>query len=217
MVYYIDHVFTFLRLRGEGKDGKKGVSSRSVNRTSERLFGGGCMDSAELSIGDLYILMDEASRNGENPNEVFNDCLTAICKALNAERGFIMIYESEFREMMVYATYNLDPITLFTTAEVSQTVIDSVARDCIPILSTNALDDPRFKDKSSVVISGLRSVLCVPITLETGLLGLIYLDNRMKIGAYLKEHLDFLNEVAVRLSEIIVRIFPHAKAKPRFL
>jgi GAF domain-containing protein len=175
------------------------------------------MDSAELSIGELYRLMDDAAAKGENPKEIFKDCLMAIIRALNAERGFIMLYESQFDEMMVYATHNIDPITLFTTAEVSQTVIDTVVKDGIPLLSTNALEDPRLRDKSSVVISGLRSILCVPIILPTGLIGLIYLDNRMKIGAYLKEHLDYLTEASKKLAGTVVKLFPHTKARPKVM
>ncbi|MDQ7821908.1 MAG: GAF domain-containing protein [Candidatus Eremiobacteraeota bacterium] len=173
------------------------------------------MDEENLDISRINQLMDQSTQTLESPDEILEDCLKNIVEAIDAERGFIMLYDSNFDELNVFAACNIDPDTLFTTAEVSQTVINNVYEEEKSVMSSNALDDPRFSEKSSVVISGLRSIACVPILIESGLVGLIYVDNRLRIGAYEQKHLQFLETCTRKLAEVILKVFPETQAKPR--
>lgn len=173
------------------------------------------MGEETLDINTTYKRLDETVTSGGSPDEILDACLNIIVQQVESERGFIMLYDSNFEELNVFAANNIDPDTLSTTAEVSQTIINSVFKDEKAIISTNALDDPRFSDRSSVVISGLRSVLCVPISIESGLIGLIYMDNRLRIGAYRQKHLEFLTQCAGRIGEIILKLFPDTQPKPK--
>jgi len=171
------------------------------------------VDGDKLDITATYARIEEALSLKESPDEILEASLYAIVEAVECERGFVMLYDSNFEELNVFAAHNIDPDTLSTTAEVSQTIINSVYEEKKPVMSSNALDDPRFSEKSSVVISGLRSILCVPILTENGLLGLIYLDNRLRIGAFEQKHLQFLEEASKKLSEVIRKLFPEMQAK----
>jgi GAF domain-containing protein len=171
------------------------------------------VDSAKLNLTATYSRMEEAILSLESPDEILEACLSVIIEELETERGFIMLYDSNFDELNVFAAHNIDPDTIFTTAEVSQTILNSVYHECKPIMSYNALDDPRFSEKSSVVISGLRSILCVPITVQEGLLGVVYVDDRLRIGAFDQRQLQFLCECSKKLSEIMCKVFPEIKPK----
>jgi GAF domain-containing protein len=173
------------------------------------------MDSDKLDIAVTRAIIDEAVTSKESPDDVLEAGLHAVVEAVECERGFIMLYDSNFDELNVFAAHNIDPDTLSTTAEVSQTIINNVYEEEKPVMSSNALDDPRFSEKSSVVISGLRSILCVPIIAEQGLVGLVYLDNRLRIGAFEIKHQQFLEEISKKLAEVIMKIFPEMQAKPR--
>jgi GAF domain-containing protein len=173
------------------------------------------VENQKLDLIITYKQMDDSIESLESPDEILEACLNVIMDAIETERGFIMLYDSNFDELNVFAAHNIDPDTLFSTAEVSQTIINTVYEEVKPVMSSNALDDPRFSEKSSVVISGLRSILCVPITSEKGLLGLVYVDNRMRIGAFEQKHLRFLEQCAKKLSHIIMKIFPEMLPKGR--
>jgi sigma-B regulation protein RsbU (phosphoserine phosphatase) len=50
--------------------------------------------------------------------------------------------------------------------------------------------------RESVVILGLRSVLCVPLALKNNLLGVIYVDNRLQAGIFTQSDLELLSAIA---------------------
>jgi GAF domain-containing protein len=123
---------------------------------------------------------------------VFDAYVATIAEAMSAERAFLMLKRPPAKEMKVYGTYNIPPEIVSTTAEVSQTVIYKVIDEKKAILSVDAMKDPRFQDTTSVVISGLRSILCVPIVSRGSVLGIIYLDNRVQNAAFKSAHQEVL-------------------------
>lgn len=173
------------------------------------------MADEKLDVSATSILLDDAAASDNSADVILEACLDILAERLDSERAFIMLYDSNFEELNVFAAKNLDPNNILSTAEVSQTIINSVYEGAKPIVSTNASDDPRFSEKSSVVISGLRSVICVPIMIEEGLIGIIYMDNRLRIGAYQQKHLDFLNMCSKKMAQIILYLFPDTQPKPR--
>ncbi len=129
--------------------------------------------------------------------------VTSIAECLNAERAFLMFKNAITGEMKVYGTYNISPELVTTTADISQTIIQMVIEDNKPVLSVDAMKDPRFQDRTSVVLSGLRSILCVPILLKGRMTGLIYFDNRVVNAAFKTAHQDVLVEALDTTSDIL--------------
>jgi eukaryotic-like serine/threonine-protein kinase len=83
-----------------------------------------------------------------------------------------------------------------------------VLEDENPLLTTDAMEDPRFSVKVSVLLSGIRAVICIPLSSEKGLFGLVYMDSRVAKGFYTIEDRDYLIACTVKLSEIMVRLYP---------
>ena len=52
----------------------------------------------------------------------------------------------------------------------------------MPLLTDNAQFDERLTGGESIMILGLRSILCVPILVKERLIGLVYVDNRLHVG-----------------------------------
>lgn len=130
--------------------------------------------------------------------------LNTARQAAGAERGFVLVKGSGTGEVRVVAAHGVDPDTLWTTGEISQTIVNSVFDQGKSILSHNAMADPRFSETTSVVLSGLRSVLCVPFKKEGSVLALLYLDNRLQSGAFSQKHLELVRRVASRVSRKLV-------------
>ena len=88
-------------------------------------------------------------------------------------------------------------------AEISRTIVQNVLTNRQPVVSVNAMDDPRFASAVSVQFSNLRSVLCVPLIAQSWLLGIIYLDNRIRTALFSEHHLSMLlafsNQAAVAI------------------
>jgi HD-GYP domain-containing protein (c-di-GMP phosphodiesterase class II) len=68
-----------------------------------------------------------------------------------------------------------------------------VVAHAIPILTTNALDDPRFSAQASVIAYNLRSILCVPLKAKERLIGVLYADSRLKEGLFGEEDRTLLS------------------------
>lgn len=146
------------------------------------------------------------------------DSFEALCQQvlsflrdeMAAERCLFLYQEKEAEEMVVEAAHGIEPDTVFTTAEISQELLRSVRREGKPIILLDAGADPRFGNRTSVVLSNLRSILCVPLRHPSRLVvGLLYADNRIKAGAFTDKHLKLAEEFSTALEQ---RLFEMRKA-----
>lgn len=137
--------------------------------------------------------------------------VTSLAECLNAERAFLMFKHAITGELKVYGTYNISPELVTTTADVSQTIIQMVMEDKKPLISVDAMKDPRFQDRTSVVLSGLRSILCVPLIIRGRVAGLIYFDNRLVNAAFRTDHQDVLVEMIETTSDILDLLYGRAE------
>lgn len=80
--------------------------------------------------------------------------------------------------------------------QVSRSVVERVARQGDPILTSDAQTDDRFSMRQSVLSLGLRSILCVPLAIKDDVTGVVYVDNRLQSGIFTQEDLDLLNAIA---------------------
>ena len=74
--------------------------------------------------------------------------------------------------------------------QLSSTVASQVAKGAEPVLIADASLDSMLSKMDSVISYGIRSVLCVPLTLEGKRCGAIYLDNAERAGAFSQRMLD---------------------------
>ena len=130
-------------------------------------------------------------------DQVLNQVMDAFVELSGAERGFLILSESENTELVVRAARNIDQQNLSDPAtEVSLTVVRSVLATGEAVITTNAQSDPRFSEQSSVISLGLRSVLCAPLRSRDQIIGVVYVDNRAHSGIFSKDDLSLLNAFA---------------------
>ncbi|HZT41254.1 MAG TPA: GAF domain-containing sensor histidine kinase [Chthonomonadaceae bacterium] len=137
--------------------------------------------------------------------QVLETSIEQVITFVGAERGFILLVDIETGRVWGEAVRNIEKAALEDTlserdetnrAEISRTLVDYVLDNRQPVISHNAMEDPRFSARQSVQLSHLRSVLCVPLMVQTRLLGIIYLDNRVKSGLFTDRHLAMLSAFA---------------------
>jgi len=136
-------------------------------------------------------------------DEVLQIVMDTIIRLTGAERGFLML-RNEQGELVIRIARNWDQETLNASEfAISHTIIERVANEGQPVLTTNAQEDPRFGGQQSVIAYNLRSILCVPLRVKSVITGVIYADNRIRSGLFTQSDLDllagFANQAAVAI------------------
>jgi len=133
--------------------------------------------------------------------EVFEYSLAAILEQLNPERAICAF--QEHGELTAQATHNFDPQTVFVAGEISTELIKTIMRDGQGMCLVDAHDHPGLSNRTSVILSGLRSIVCVPIIQvqeSRHTIGLLYADNRIRAGAFDAQHQQWLESLAQRMA-----------------
>jgi signal transduction histidine kinase len=134
---------------------------------------------------------------------VLDDALTqvmdAVIRLTGAERGCIMLFDEAAGGLDLRAARNLERVNLSDKEmEYSRSVVETVSRTGKAVLTTNAQTDPRFSEQRSVMQFSLRSVLCVPLKVKDRILGVIYVDNRVRTGLFSERDRELLSAFAVQ-------------------
>jgi adenylate cyclase len=136
-------------------------------------------------------------------DEVLRIVMDTIVRLTGAERGFLML-TNEKGEMVTQVARNWEHESLSNSeSAVSSTVIKRVIESGVPVMTTNAKEDPRFNSTESIIAYNLRSILCVPLMVKSYLIGVIYTDNRIRSGIFSDTERDlitaFANQAAVAI------------------
>lgn len=129
-------------------------------------------------------------------DEVLNRVMDEVIAVTRAERGFLMLRDSG-GELAFRAARGMDQRTLNAPEfQISRGLVDRVARDGQPVLMSDAQSDDSLKARASVVLLGLRSVLCVPLQIKGNTLGVVYVDSRVRAGIFTQADLELLTAIA---------------------
>lgn len=139
-----------------------------------------------------------------NLDEVLQQVMDAVIRLTEAERGFLVLVESADGDLAVRVGRNLDQQTLDgQEMAFSRTVVRTVIDSREAVVTTDALDDPRFSGSESIVGFSLRSVMCAPMLSHQHVIGVIYVDNRARVGMFDRDDLEMLNAFAAQASSAI--------------
>jgi transcriptional regulator with GAF, ATPase, and Fis domain len=126
-----------------------------------------------------------------------------VIELTDAERGFILL-EDDSGALTVKVARNIDQRTLDTAEfEVSRSIARKAAAGGEPVVTIDAAGDARFREAHSVSDLHLRSVLAVPLIVKGRAVGTIYVDHRLRQGAFDQEDvrlvLDFAEQAAIAI------------------
>jgi sigma-B regulation protein RsbU (phosphoserine phosphatase) len=108
----------------------------------------------------------------------------------------VMLHEADGR-LAFRVARGIDQTTIQDPQfQVSRSIVERVARDGEPLLTSDALQDDRLSTRRSVTILGLRSVLCVPLKTRDNISGVVYVDSRIRAGIFSRADLDLLTAIA---------------------
>jgi len=139
--------------------------------------------------------------------------MDTIIRLTNAERGFLMLRDDQ-GELNIHVARNWEQESIEPSEfAISHTVVNRVAEEGQPLLTTNAQEDPRLTGQESIVAYNLRSILCVPLKVKDEVIGVIYTDNRIRSGIFTHKERDllaaFANQAAFAIAN--ARLFDSVK------
>ncbi|MET0341282.1 MAG: sigma 54-interacting transcriptional regulator, partial [Polyangiales bacterium] len=135
--------------------------------------------------------------------EVLAFALDAAIELTGAERGFVLLRKDRGFEVAI--AEQMDRTRMPKSAwKWSRSIAERVIGDGEPVLTVDAERDPRFRRNESVHAMHLKSVLCAPIRARGGILGALYLDNRLARARFSPDDaellLSFADQVAIALT-----------------
>lgn len=120
---------------------------------------------------------------------VLDQVMDAIIQLTNAERGFLVLRNDD-GDIAIKAARNIDQQTLASSEmQFSRTIVNSILDTGEAILATNAVEDPRFADRISIISQSLRSIMAVPLRIRGSVIGIAYVDNRVVAGLFNQDDL----------------------------
>ncbi|MCP4446759.1 MAG: FHA domain-containing protein [Myxococcales bacterium] len=127
--------------------------------------------------------------------------LDEVFNLLPADRGVILLMDPSTHKLEVRATKkrrdDQEEIVL------SNTVINEVFGSGAAVLTSDATRDSRFSGAHSVVASGMRSTMCVPMIYRSQLYGIVHLDSLFARGVFSNKDLQILTGLAAQAGRAI--------------
>ena len=128
--------------------------------------------------------------------DVLNQVMDAVIELTGAERGFIMLLNDD-GALEYQVARNLDQAALDSgDFAVSRTITHQVVDAGAPVVTTNAVEDPRFANQYSIMTHGLRSIMATPLRVRGRPIGVVYVDNRIRTGIFTDDDLVLLDAFA---------------------
>ncbi len=147
--------------------------------------------------------------------DLFRIALVSMKTFLGAERLLILFDPDESGQLTVQAAHGLNPEQFQVDAPVSLSLLERLRAQGTPWLSQDVQQEPELKDIASVLLSGIRSVLCVPL-LDTSqkVRGLLYADHCSRPQAFSRGDLVRLTSYARDLERQVWPIVAPAREVP---
>jgi len=130
--------------------------------------------------------------------------LECVFEVVSADRGYVMLFEAPEEdpngapELVCKAMKTRTPSVANDSAnvELSRAISEQVLRQGVSVLTSDAQQDPRFQERRSIVLGGLRSVMAVPLAVEGRISGMIYVDNPFHTNRFTERDLQLLTLIA---------------------
>ncbi len=129
-------------------------------------------------------------------DEALANVIDAMMLATKAERGVLMGFDEETGELRLLGARGIAGEQLAQQEAYSTTIVNQVVSTRQPLLTNNAMFDERITPGQSIIMRGLRAILCAPMMAMDRLVGVVYVDTSMRTGAFTEADRDLLSAIA---------------------
>ncbi|MCS7156675.1 MAG: SpoIIE family protein phosphatase [Blastocatellia bacterium] len=137
--------------------------------------------------------------------EVLKQIVGLVLEAVPAERAFLLLQNAQGELVCKVACYRgQEPSEVERVVRISRSITEEVVGRGRSVLTSDAQVDERFRQRDSILLSGIRSIMAVPLLVNRRevspasrqIIGMIYVDNPMSAGVFTEWDLQLLTMVA---------------------
>lgn len=130
-------------------------------------------------------------------DEVLETILRAAATAMNAETAAVILRsEAPDPQLVIAAAWRKGPRPLPTLDELSRSLLEAAISRRQPLLTESAVEDPRFANKSSIILQHIQAAVIVPLIGKHSVEGALYLDSRSDRDLFREDNLGALSTLA---------------------
>lgn len=128
--------------------------------------------------------------------------MTVVIENAGAQTGLLILKQNE--QLFIEAKGTVEPsevvvcqsVPVDTSQELPQSLIHYVVRTREDLILTDVTREEKFTEDVYVIEKQPKSILCTPIIHQGELLGLLYLENSLTVGAFTPERLEVLKTLS---------------------
>ena len=139
-----------------------------------------------------------------DPDRLIERVMRILIANAGAQRGLLIAVRGERLEIAAALTIEPDEMRLrlaedvHASAELATSVVQYVARTCEIVVLGDAASDARFGDDPHVVRTQAKSLLCLPMSHQGRLAGILYLGNDLTTDAFSPQRVELLQFLAAQ-------------------
>lgn len=126
-------------------------------------------------------------------DEVLRLVMDQVIEVVNAERGFLVLIDPATGELRFEIARDKEARSIDANAfdfKISRSTVERVVRTRQLSLSQDAQEE--LRDAESVLMQGIRSIMCAPLIVRDTCIGAVYVDSRIVAGLFLPKQGDLL-------------------------
>ncbi|HEV8268441.1 MAG TPA: adenylate/guanylate cyclase domain-containing protein [Thermoanaerobaculia bacterium] len=124
-------------------------------------------------------------------NEILGKVVDLLFDFLPVERAAVVLLDDNERPVPTLARQRgRDGVEV--ALPFSHTIVDTVVKQRVAVLTSDALADGRFEAGQSIRIQQIRSAMCVPLWNRDRIIGALHVDTPLKVGTFTADDLDLL-------------------------
>lgn len=127
-------------------------------------------------------------------DEVLRLVMDQVIEVVDAERGFLVLLDSATNELRfeIARAKHAQPIDVSAfNAKISRSTVERVVRTRQLIMTSHDAQ-VELKEAESVLIHGIRSIICAPLIVRDNCIGAVYVDSRIVANLFLPKQGDLL-------------------------
>ncbi|WP_349775300.1 trifunctional serine/threonine-protein kinase/ATP-binding protein/sensor histidine kinase [Geitlerinema calcuttense] len=158
-------------------------------------------------------------------DKLLSSLMRILIENAGAQKGFLLLPKEEGLQIAAQASVTQEQVVIRDSAlkeageDLPIAIIHYVERTLTDVVLGHAANDGRFSSDSYVVNQQLKSILCTPIVNHGQLIGILYLENNLIVGAFTPERLEVLrllsSQTAISLENALLYASMEQKVQQR--
>jgi adenylate cyclase len=138
-------------------------------------------------------------------NALLRTILDLVFAVVDADCGCILLADGQnLQDLVPVVVKHRDARSqALRPVQLSRTIVETVVRDRVALLTSNAMDDARFGSAASIYGHQMRSVLCVPLWKKDTVIGVLQLDSVRAGTQFTNGDLELLKAIGSQVSMVI--------------